>query len=245
MPLTAVPDHVAVAVPDIDASLVRWRDDLGGVVQWRFHNRAVFRGAALEFGNGAYLELLAPSETDERGRSTGGPTGFMEDFLVRYGAGVHHMTLKVPDLHEAIAIAADGGLDAVDVDDSDPHWQEAFLRPSQVGSMIVQLAASDRDAQAEAEAEGSDLQATPSGAARLLGPRLGTPDLDAAAAVWTTLGATVTEESDHAVVRWEGQPLTVELVPAEQAGPIGLRFEAASPRPPDATLGAAVLATAG
>ena len=145
MPIPSVPDHVAVAVPSIDDSLSRWRDALGGVVQWRFHNPAVFRGATLQFAGGAMLELLEPSEGDDRVRPTGGPDGFLTSFLDRFGAQVHHVTLKVPDLHEAIAEVRRHGLDAVDVDDTDPGWREAFLRPSQVGGMIVQIASTDRD----------------------------------------------------------------------------------------------------
>ena len=244
MPITSVPDHVAVAVRDIDVALQRWRDDLGGRVQWRFHNPAVFGGAAVQFRGGAFLELLQPSDSDERVLTTGGPADFMRRYLDRHGPGVHHVTLKVPDLHEALATIAEAGLDAVDVDDSDPHWREAFLRPSQVGGLIVQLAATDWTTEEQAVAEGSELQPVPDEGAVLLGPRLGSDDLDAAAATWTTLGGTVAREGDALRVRWEGSPLTIEIVPAATSGPIGLRFGGTAPRPPDERLGAAVLATA-
>lgn len=242
MPLTATPDHVAVAVPSIDDSLARWRDALGGTVQWRFHNPAVFRGAAVQFAGGAFLELLEPSDAPERVSSLGGPPDFLSAFLDRFGARIHHVTLKVPDLHEAIAEVGRHGLDAVDVDDGDPSWQEAFLRPSQVGGMIVQLAATDRDVAAEAADNGAVLSPVPDSGGRLLGPRLGAPDLDAAASVWATLGGTVERSDQRITVGWGDAPLTVEIVEAGRAGPIGLRFAGTSPRPPDDVLGAAVLA---
>lgn len=242
MAIVSTPDHVAVAVPDIDASLARWCDATGGVLQWRFDNPGVFRGAVVQYVGGAMLELLMPSDAP-RVRSTGGPSDFLTTFLERFGAAVHHVTLKVPDLLAAVAEAADHGLDAVDVDTSDPHWQEAFLRPSQIGGIIVQLASTDRDTAQEAAAEGSTMQQLPDVGPSLLGPRVGVTDLDRAAAVWTALGGTVTADGTTTSVAWPGEPLTVELVRADRAGPVGLRFSGTTPRPPDATLGAAVLAT--
>lgn len=242
LPIRSVPDHVAVAVPDIDASLARWRDALGGVEQWRFHNPTLFRGAAVQFDGGAYLELLMPSDAAERVRSIGGPSGFLERFIERHGPTVHHVTLKVPDLHEAVATLGDEGLEAVDVDDSNAHWQEAFLRPSQVGGLVVQVAATDRSATDEAAAEGYEHAGPPASGARLLGPQLRHDDLDRARAVWTTLGGTVTEHEDGLLVSWPDQPLTVAIAPGSPSGPLGLRFTGTSPRPSDDALGAAVLA---
>jgi hypothetical protein len=35
MAITSTPDHVAIAVPDIEAAAARWRDELGGGWVWQ------------------------------------------------------------------------------------------------------------------------------------------------------------------------------------------------------------------
>ena len=244
MPLETDPDHVAIAVPDIDGALARWRDALGGRVQWRFHTPTVFRGAAVQFRNEAFLEILMPSEAEERTRQAGGPSGFVRSFLDRFGASVHHVTLKVPDFAEALATLADEGFDLVDVNGDDPHWQEVFLRPSQVGGLVVQVACTDRSNEEWARADDTEVPAPPDAGARLLGPQLVHDDLDEAARVWTALGGSVGEDDGALLVSWPGRPLTVAIRPGDDRRAVGLRFTDATPRPADPVLGPPVLATA-
>jgi catechol 2,3-dioxygenase-like lactoylglutathione lyase family enzyme len=233
--LTSTPDHVAVAVPDFDVADARWRDELGGRwVTW-FHNPGRFRSRQSRFRGGAKLELLMPSEADPS------PDNFVRRYLDRFGAQVHHVTLKVPDLHAAIATLDAAGLAVVDVDDRDPGWQEAFVRPSQVGGFIVQIARSAyRDADWAAH-HGYTPEEPPADGAVLVGPLLEHPDLDRAAAVWTALGGTVTHEPGLVTVRWPDAPLAVCVREGAVAGPVGLVFEGAEPRDRDPALGAAVV----
>ena len=243
MPLTTRPDHVAIAVPDLDGALPRWRDVLGGSVQWRFHTPTVFRGAAVQFRNEAFLELIMPSEAEERTRQAGGPSGFVNSFLDKFGAAVHHVTLKVPDIEVALATLEDEGLDTVDVHLDDPGWQEAFLRPSQVGGLVVQVAASNRSNEDWARMNGSDVPPPPTDGARLLGPQLVHDDLARAATVWTALGGTVEDTDDGLLVSWPDEPLTVAIREGDDQRAVGLRFLDAVPRPADPTLGPPVLAS--
>lgn len=245
MPLTTRPDHVAIAVPDVDDALSRWQDTLGGTVQWRFHTPTVFRGAAVQFRNAAFLEMIMPSEAEERTRSAGGPSGFVNSFLDKFGASVHHVTLKVPDIEVALKTLEQEGFDTVDVHLEDPHWQEAFLRPSQIGGLVVQIAASDWNNEDWARANGMDeAPPPPADGARLLGPQLVHDDLDRARAVWTTLGGTVEDTEDGLLVSWDGEPLTIAVHPGDDQRAVGLRFLDAVPRPGDPTLGPPVLASA-
>lgn len=241
MPIASRPDHVAIAVPSVDDALARWQDAMGGVVQWRFHTPTVFRGAAVQYANGAFLELLMPSEATERTREAGGPSGFVDAFLDRFGPRVHHVTLKVPDLPAALATLEDAGLDAVDVNLDDPAWQEAFLRPSQVGGLIVQVASSDRSNEDWAASNGHELPGPPDDGPRLLGPQLVHDDLDRAATVWSTLGADVEHHDDELLVRWADQPLTIAVAHGERPEAIGLRVAGTAPRPADPVLGPPVL----
>ena len=232
MPITARPDHVAVAVPSIEAASRRWIDELGAV--WL---RPPFDSAETGFGarqarfpSGAKLELLEPRGEDS----------FVGHFLARRGAGVHHVTLSVPDLLGAVAIVREAGYDVVDVSAEGDHWHEGFLRPSQVGGMIVQLA---WIGYREPDGPVSPPSGPPEGAPvpRLLGPRLAHPDLAVAASLWELLGATVTRGDDRLHVGWPDAPLDIEVVRGETPGPLGLRFADAPERPGDEVVGAAIL----
>lgn len=226
-------DHVALAVPDLDVAETRWRDELGGRwVGWadtdRFHSRQ------LRYANGAKAELIAPPHH-------GG--GFVQGFLDRFGTRVHHITLKVGDLHAAIDGLTSADVDVVDVWDTNRWWKEAFLRPSQMGGIIVQLAQVAYDDDAWGAHLGNPDPAPSADAARLLGPTLRDPDLAAAAARWRLLGADV-ERSDEAVTcAWAGTALGVRIEHGPARTAVGVRMTAAPALPPDPKLGPAVLAT--
>jgi hypothetical protein len=234
VPIVAVPDHVAVAVPSIDDAATRWHDELGGgwlAPAYPFE-AAGFCTRQLRYANGAKLELLEPLDDH----------GFAARFLQRFGAGVHHVTLKVEALLPAVEQLAAAGLDAVDVMAEGDVWHEAFLRPSQVGGMIVQVAWSGHTEEEWAAFADFTPEVPADDATRLLGPTLGHPDLDVAARVWTTLGADVDRECDRVVARWAGEPLDVVVAESEHAGPLGLRVERAPVLGATATHGAATLA---
>jgi len=234
VPIDAVPDHVAAAVPSIDAAAARWIDHLGGgwlMPSWEAPG-ADFATRQARFAGGAKLELLEPRR----------PGGFAERFLDRHGAGVHHVTLKVPSLLPAVAVLEEAGLDVVDVDAGNPYWHEAFLRPSQVGGLIVQVAWALHDDEGWAAFLGATPEDPRTDAARLLGPRLAHPDLAAAAGLWELLGAEVEGDDEILTARWPGAPLDIEVVAGDHAGPLGLRMSGTTGLPADEIHGPAVLA---
>jgi catechol 2,3-dioxygenase-like lactoylglutathione lyase family enzyme len=226
-------DHVAVAVGDPDVAEARYRDVLGGG-RVSAGDLGVFATRQLRFTGGGKLELLSPSPSGRR--------GFVQGFLARFGAAIHHLTLRVPDLGEAIATVTAARLDVVDVQDTDGWWQEAFLRPSQIGGLIVQLAWS-RGGDAEWAAR-MGYEPTPprADAARLLGPTIRHPDLDRAAGLWSLLGARIEPHADTLRCTWPDSPLDVVIEAGEPAGPVALRIEGGPELPADATLGPAVRA---
>ncbi len=234
MPITAVPHHVAAAVPSLDAAHARWRDRLGAGDLAGDGPFIGFRNHQYRFGNGAVLELLEPNDD-------GG--AFVGRFLERFGASVHHVTLKVPDLPAALEVLAAEDLPVVDVSLDDERWQESFVRPSAVGGLIVQVASTTLDDAAWAELTGFTMTDPRPDAASLLGPLLQHPDLDRARAIWTTLGGRVVEVDDALLeVTWDDGPLAVRIRRGEVAGPVGLRFRGTTPLPADPALGPAVLA---
>ena len=231
MPIETTPDHVAIAVHDIGAAATRWHDRLGG--GWLSDDVEVMAVPVairqMRFANGAKLELWQPHGE-----------GFARRFMERYGTRVHHVTLKVPDgLQSAVETLRAHGYDVVDVDTSG-GWHEAFLRPSQVGGMIVQIAweeMSDEEWMAQTGYQPEE----PRGTAGLLGPTLTHPDLDAAERLWTTLGGTVTRHEGVLTVSWPGHVLDIRIEQGPTAGPLGLRFTGTDALPADDVEGPAVL----
>lgn len=237
MPIVAVPDHVAVAVPSIDASLSRWRDQLGGrAAVPAFDLNDEFTTRQYAFRGGAKLELLEPKSSD----------GFAQRFLDRFGSRLHHVTLKVDDFDAAVEALRAEGLDVVDVAKYGRTWHEGFLRPTQIGGLIVQIAWAGRSDQEINDLTGFRPDPVPADGAVLHGPVLGHPRLDEAARVWAALGGRVervrADGGDALLVRWPGAPLTVRVEQAAKAGPWGLHFTATEPLPHDPVSGAAVLA---
>lgn len=217
MPIVASPDHVAVATASIEDAAHRWRDELGG--GWVGPPFPMpgpgFQTRQLRFAGGAKLELLEPLHAE----------GFAARFLERYGARIHHVTLTVPALLPALAQLEQEGLDAVDVFAEGDLWHEAFLRPRQVGGLLVQVAWSSRTDDEWNELTGGTAEEPALDAATLLGPTLRHPDLDAAARLWTSLGAQIDRPSpEHLRVGWDDAALDLVIELAEPAGPVHLRL---------------------
>ncbi len=216
-------DHVAIAVGDLDRALAHWADTVGGGFVAREANDS-FHSAQVRFAGGGKLELLAPPDR------TG--AGFVAHFLDRFGPAIHHVTLTVPDIGEAIDTVRAGGYDVVDVQAAGVHWREGFLRPSQVGGLVVQVAWTSEGDDDWARRLGFQPRPPAGSAPRLVGPTLAHPDLSAARTLWTLLGAQVDGTDDRIVCRWIDSPLDVVVERGAEAGPIALRFD--RPVPPAA-----------
>ncbi len=165
----------------------------------------------------------------------------MRGFLARFGTAIHHITLKVPDLHDALATLRAAHLDVVDVQDTDDWWQEGFLRPSQMGGLIVQIAWSAASDEEWAERVGIAPTPPRDDAATLLGPTVRHPDLDRAAALWSLLGATVEPQGEALRCTFPDSPLDVRVEQGDPAGPTVLRLRDTEPLPVDQDLGPAIV----
>jgi methylmalonyl-CoA/ethylmalonyl-CoA epimerase len=129
-------DHVAVAVHSVKAALPLYRDALGGEYLMGDDSRdGTWRWVQFRYPGGGKVELLEPLGE-----------GFLSRFLERRGEGLHHMTFKTDDVAAAILELESRGYEVVDVDLDDPHWKEAFLRPSKAHGTLIQVAwSSDPD----------------------------------------------------------------------------------------------------
>lgn len=232
-------DHVAVAVEkigDVPAFLV---GRLGGRPDSAGPGPG-FRFWQWRFARGGRLEVLEPD---------GPPGGFLHRFLARRGPGVHHVTLKVASIEQAMARAEDAGYRIVGASLGMPAWKEAFLHPKQAQGVVVQLAESHPELEPE-EWEQSrwpfpELPEGPTEPVDLLGLRLVARSAERARRQWqdTLLGA-CTEGGDELVFRWPDSPLriAVRIDPtASEEGPLGIELAArpglALPEGPHPVLG--------
>lgn len=227
--LDAVIDHVAIAVPSWDGGERRWREELGGGVV-AFGKTPAFWSRQLRYANGAKLELLAPPPES-------GPDNFVRRYLDRFGAGIHHVTLKVPGLLDAVEVLKAAGLAPVDVRVDNPYWHEAFLRPSEAGGLVVQVAWSAQDDEQWARHVGHVPETPRADAPALIGPLLGHPDLAHAEWLWRALGARVATGDGALTASWPGSPLTVRIQQADQAGPMALLIGNGAALPADPETG--------
>jgi methylmalonyl-CoA/ethylmalonyl-CoA epimerase len=124
-------DHVAVAVNSIKPALSLYRDALGGRYLMGGDEGGSWRWLQVRYPGGGKVELLEPIGD-----------GFLSRFLERHGEGLHHVTFKTDDIHAAIAQVEARGFELVDVNVDDPHWKEAFVRPSKAHGTLVQIAQS-------------------------------------------------------------------------------------------------------
>jgi catechol 2,3-dioxygenase-like lactoylglutathione lyase family enzyme len=126
-------DHVAVAVERQDEAWPRYRGELGG--EWvGGGGTAGFWSAQVRFANGMKVEVLEPYLVEHN--------DFLRRFLDRSGPGPHHLTFKVKDIRAALQQAEAAGYRPVNVNLSDPNWQEAFIHPKDAPGVVVQLAQS-------------------------------------------------------------------------------------------------------
>src|SRR4051812_21061698 len=85
-------DHIGIATRELEEALLVWRDALGLSVDSTDEvTEQGVRVAMLAVGE-THIELLEPLSDDS-------PVG---KFLQKRGPGIHHIALRVPDIHEAL-----------------------------------------------------------------------------------------------------------------------------------------------
>jgi methylmalonyl-CoA/ethylmalonyl-CoA epimerase len=214
-------DHIAIAVPRMADAVPVLSGILGGRPSFGATSRA-YRFGQWVFEGGGRIEVLEPTGSD----------GFLARFLERHGPGVHHVTFKVPSLREACARARAQGYEIVGLDESDPHWQEAFLHPRQALGIVVQMAqfTAAGAPRPPRRWEPPAVVADPPPAVRIVGLRSSAHSRERAHRQWhAVLGGTREEAPDGALVyRWAESPLrlAIEIDPARAEGPLAIEYGA-------------------
>lgn len=218
-------DHVAIGVPRVGDAMPFAVGELGGT-EYGAGPGLEFLWWQYRFDGGGVLELLEPDAT---------PGGFLQRFLDRRGAGVHHVTFKVPDIHAAMRRAGDAGYQVVGFSEAFPGWKEAFLHPKQAQGIVVQLAEAgpeDEEAHYTGRYPFPEAPPDPPPPVRLVGVRLAARSAERARAQWEGLlcGGCV-ERGASLEFRWPESALRirVDVDPSAEEGPRAL--EIASDRP--------------
>lgn len=124
-------DHVGIAVRAIKPALKLYRDALGGDYLMGGDAGESWRWLQVRYPGGGKVELLEPLGD-----------GFLSRFLETRGEGLHHVTFKTDDIQAAVQLLEARGFELVDVNLDNPHWKEAFVRPSNAHGTLVQIAQS-------------------------------------------------------------------------------------------------------
>jgi methylmalonyl-CoA epimerase len=129
--MKAVLDHVGIAVQDIAVALSFYRDALGLEIEAPEEVSSQRVRAHFIPAGGSSLELLEATAPDSPIRS----------FLDKRGPGLHHITLRVDDVHAAVAHLKARGVKLVD---ERPRVgaegsMVAFIHPSAAHGVLVEL----------------------------------------------------------------------------------------------------------
>jgi methylmalonyl-CoA/ethylmalonyl-CoA epimerase len=138
--MKATLDHIGIAVKDLQAALAFYRDALGLEIEApeevpSQHVRAHFiavgeagdRGAA----PGVKLELLEATSAESP----------IAKYIDKRGPGLHHITLRVPDIRTALAELKARGARLID-EEPRPGAEGsliAFVHPSATGGVLIEL----------------------------------------------------------------------------------------------------------
>jgi len=127
---TAV-DHVGVAVGDLEAALVLYRDTLGmPLVHRETVTEQGVEAALLDVGE-SHIELLSPL----------GPDTAVGKFLARKGPGLHHVAYRVDSVDDALAALSKAGMRLIDEQPRTGirNSRVAFVHPSSTGGVLTEI----------------------------------------------------------------------------------------------------------
>ena len=123
--------HIALATPDADALAETLSAALGAVRgEEEILDGGALRVVFVRLGP-VTLELLEPRSPDHT----------VARFLERWGEGLHHVSLEVKDLEEALARCRASGVRAIDeTPRAGAHGAHvAFLHPASLGGVLLEL----------------------------------------------------------------------------------------------------------
>ena len=124
-------NHLAIAVPDLEAALGFYRDALGlPLQQVEAVEREGVKVAFLPLGE-SHIELVQPTRED---------TGIAK-WVNKHGAGMHHVCVEVNDIDAKLAELAAKGIELINPQaiTRDNGTRYAFIHPRSAFGVLVEL----------------------------------------------------------------------------------------------------------
>ena len=124
-------DHIGIATHGIDEAAAFWREGLGlSVDETEEVASQRVRVAMLSIGE-SRIELLEATAADSP----------ISEFLEKRGPGIHHIAIRVADIHAALARLREKGARLID---EEPRKGAggclvAFVHPSSTGGVLLEL----------------------------------------------------------------------------------------------------------
>ena len=129
--MKAILDHIGIAVSDLNAALAFYRDALGLEVEASEEVASQRVRAHFVPVGGPALELLEATAADSP----------IAKYVEKRGPGIHHITLRVENIHDALARVKARGLRLVD-EQPRPGAEGAliaFVHPASTHGVLVEL----------------------------------------------------------------------------------------------------------
>ena len=124
-------DHIGIATNSIEEGLAVWRDALGLKVDAREEVKEQGVKVCMLAVGDTHVELLEPL----------GPETSVGKFLAKRGPGMHHIAIKVDDIHASLAELKNKGARLID---ETPRVGAggclvAFIHPSSFNGVLLEL----------------------------------------------------------------------------------------------------------
>lgn len=124
-------DHVSIGVKDHAKAEQLFIDILGGqkLADAGVNPDEQFRWSTFRLG-GKKLELVSATEPGEGG---------VGRYIEKYGEGVHHFSISVANLEEAIEYFRAQGLRVLAESFTNPQWKHCYLHPADTFGVLIQV----------------------------------------------------------------------------------------------------------
>jgi len=123
-------DHLGIAVPELAGALAFYEGQLGLAVSHRETVETEKVNVAMLPAGESRIALMEPSAPDST----------IARFLEKRGAGLHHLALRVPDLHAAIGRLRAAGAKVLDEPRPGPGGQlYVIVHPASTGGVLLEL----------------------------------------------------------------------------------------------------------
>jgi len=121
-------DHVGIAVENLENAIGVFEQKLGAEFLYRAESdEQKTVSAKMRLGE-ADFELMEPISPD-------GPVG---KFMTKKGAGIHHISIKTPNLDDTIGLLRRNGVEIGRIF-SGPDYRVAFIHPKDAAGILIEV----------------------------------------------------------------------------------------------------------